>query len=489
MKKIFKIKVILVLILIIGFGSCTKDWEELNTNPNEPVVVPATNVLAYSLRYFADNIYDEWMSMNNISTYAGHVTKIQYIDESRYQERDGVINDTWRDLYTTLLSLKKAEALAEEEGNTVLQGAIVTFQAFILQKITDMWNAVPWTEACKGDDPDDPISNPAYDTQQDIYLDLFAMLKVANGLLVSDAGDMGVGDLLYGGEVEKWQKFCNSLRLRLAIRISNIAPNLAQEHIEEILGDAGTYPIFTSNDDNAFFWWTGNLPYMEPWAEDQLERDDHGMCETLIDIMKENNDPRLPVYAHPAESDGEYRGLDAGAVDGSFSLPDISRIGARFRDDQAGFSPFMRYSEVLFIIAEAANNGWNTGGVAPQVAYEDAIIASMLENEVEIGTYLSEPNVVWDGTNDKIYMQKWVAIFKQGHEAWAESRRTDVPLMGPATDAFYPGHSRPPFRFKYPTDEFNLNSANISQFTTGLDDHFWGTNNGKMWWDTRTGVN
>ncbi|MDB4303366.1 SusD/RagB family nutrient-binding outer membrane lipoprotein [Desulfosarcina sp.] len=490
MKKIFKIKVVLVLALIFSFLSCTKDWEEMNTNPNEPTVVPATNVLVYSLRYYCDNFVDEWMNMNNISTYAGHITKIQYIDESRYLERESVINDAWRDMYTTLLQLNKAKILAADEGNTVLVGAAMTFQAFMLHRATDLWKNIPWSNAMQGEDE---VSSPTYDTQESIYFAILEQLRQANELLATGEGEMGEGDILFYGDVVKWQKFCNSLRLRLAIRMSFVLPVEAQSIVEEILGDPGQFPIMESNDDNAFFYWPGLLPYMEPWAEDQISenRDDHGMCETLVDTLLAFNDPRLPVYAHRSTSDSVYRGLDAGAVDGSFALSDISRIGARFRDTEAGFSPLMRYSELLFIIAEAAKNGWSTG-ISAQAAYEAGVIASLEENEVasgDITTYLADPKVTWNDSYTQIYIQKWICLFKQGHEAWAETRRTDVPLMPAATDALYSGHNRPPFRFKYPTRESNLNGANLTQNLGGIIDHFWGNDNGKMWWDTRTGVN
>ena len=489
MKNIFKIKVFLVFIFVLVLGSCTKDWEELNTNPNEPVVVPATNVLAYSLRYYCDNFIDEWMSMNNLSTYAGHLTKIQYVDESRYAERDQVINEAWRDLYTTILDLQKVQTLSEEEGNIVLKAAGLTFQAYLLQITTDLWKDVPWSNAIQGETG---VTNPTYDSQESIYNSILTMLENANNLFIAGGGELGVGDLLYEGDAAQWQKFCNSLRLRVAIRMSGIAPDIAKTNIELVLGNPSTYPIFENNDDNAFFNWPGTLPYMEPWAENSISgnRDDHAMCETIIDTLKAFSDPRLPVYALPAESDGEYRGLVAGPGPlYPFNLPDISRIGDRFRNDAAGFSPLMRYSEVLFIIAEAAQKGWNTGGPTAQEAYEDGIKASMEENGIsteDADAYLANPKVAWDNSFTQIYLQKWIAIFKQGQEAWSECRRTDVPLMTIADGSIYPNHNRPPFRFKYPTDEYNLNNANVTAASVGIVDFFWGQ---KMWWDTRTGVN
>lgn len=496
MKKIFKIKVILVIGLILTFGSCTKDWEEMNTNPNEPVTVPATNVLAYSLRYFADTYFDDWMGMNNFGGYAGQVTKIQYIDEARYQERESAINNAWRDMYTTLSDLQKVIKLSEEEGNTNLKAVAMTFQAFMFHTATDLWKSIPYSNALQGEQG---VSNPTYDKQQDIYYKLLENLKEANSLFITDVndlnyGELGEGDLLFNGDVLKWKKFCNSLRLRVAIRMSRyggdgIDEASAKTHIEEVLDNPASYPILESNDDNVFFMWPGVLPYYEPWSENYLidARDDHAMCETIIDTLKTYNDPRLPVYAYPATSDGEYRGLVSGAIDGTFSMDDISRIGFRFRDDPAGFTPFMRYSEVMFIIAEAAKNGWSTGWTA-QGAYEAAVTASLEENGIasgDIATYLANPKVAWNNNYIQIYLQKWIALFKECEEAWAECRRTDIPEMHEAPGSPYQTHNRPPFRWRYPDDEYNLNSANIAPAAIGIVDYFWGQ---QMWWDTRTGV-
>ena len=491
MKKIFKIKVILVVGLILTFGSCTKDWEEMNTNPNEPVTVPATNVLAYSLRYLADTYFNDWMGMNNFGGYAGQVTKIQYIDEARYQERESAINAAWRDMYTTLSDLQKVIKLSEEEGNPNLKAVAMTLQAFMFHMATDLWKSIPYSDALQGDQG---VSNPTYDKQEFIYGKLLENLKAAGDLFVNGTGDLGEGDLLFNGDVLKWQKFCNSLRLRVAIRMSRkgglgINEASAKTHIEEVLGNPASYPILESNADNVFFMWPGVLPYYEPWAENYLvdARDDHGMCSTIIDTLKTYNDPRLPVYAHPATSDGEYRGLVSGAIDGTFSMDDISRVGFRFRDDPAGFTPFMRYSEVMFIIAEAAKNGWSTGWTA-QGAYETAVTASLEENGIasgDIATYLANPKVAWNNNYIQIYLQKWIALFKQCEEAWAECRRTDIPLMHEAPGSPYQTHNRPPLRWRYPDDEYNLNSANITPAAAGIVDYFWGQ---KMWWDTRAGV-
>jgi len=482
MKKFLNIKAVFVLGLIIGLVSCTKDFEEMNVNPNEPNWAPNTNILAHSLRYYADNFFDDWQDMNNYMSYAGQVTKIQYIDEARYNYRASVVNAAWEDAYNTTLDLTKVIGYASESGDKNMQAAALTFRAYIMQIATDTWKSIPYSDAWKAEDG---IVNPTYDTQENIYKAILADLKLAGELFAAGNGDaLGDGDLLYGGDAAKWEKFCNSLRLRVAIRISNVNEALATTHINEVLQGG---KIMLSNEDNAYFWWPGAAPYKEPWQENSETRDDHGMCNTLIDTLKAFADPRLPVLAKP-NADGEYVGLAAGAIDGTFDMAKISRIGAMYRDNPAGFTPFMRYAEVLFIQAEAAQRGMTNAD--PQSLYEDAIAASMNENGITdgdaIAAFVASPKVAYKNDVNQIYLQKWISLFKDGHEAWAECRRTDIPVMDEAEGSPYGRHNRPPFRYPYPTNEFNRNGANIAPAAVGIVDQFWGQ---KMWWDTRTGVN
>ena len=148
----------------------------------------------------------------------------------------------------------------------------------------------------------------------------------------------------------------------------------------------------------------------------------------------------------------------------------------------------MRYCEVEFYRAEGAMKGFNVGGISAEDAYIAGITASMEENgiaQADIDTYLANPNVAWNNDIKQIQFQKWISIFKEGEEVWAECRRTDVPLMGEAVGSPYQSHNRPPFRYPYPTSEFNLNGANINAVTGGIIDYFWGQ---QMWWDPRTDV-
>ena len=490
------------MVLLIGLfaTSCTKHWEEDNITPNNPVDVPMTNLLANSIIYTGDQFYDDWQGMNNFLSYAGHITKIFYIDEARYQYRSNVVDNAWRDYYRLQMDLSKIRDKAVELENPYMEAVANTFSVFLWQMAVDQWGDIPYSEAIKGESDDN--WTPVYDKAEDIYNDLFTRLEDANskfnisGLPPAQV-EIGDGDFIYGGDKDKWQKFANSIRLRLAIRISKVNPGKAKQEIETVLGNPNKYPIFTSRDDEAVLQWEGTAPYKEPWAENHESRDDHGMAKTLIDSLISLNDPRLPVYAVPVDTAQHpastiFIGAPEGAPDNAFSADTISRIGTMYRDDPAGFTWFMRYAEVEFIIAEAALNGWSTPEDA-ETAYTNGIYASFEETGVtdQFDAYMADPRVAFTGPQDekyaKVYKQKWLALFKQGQEIWAEQRRTDFPPMPPASGSVYDpnAHNRGPFHYPYPVSEQNLNSANIAPVLEGVVDDFWGK---QLFWDTRKGV-
>ncbi len=473
------------LTLLFGIlAGCTDKFEEINTDPDRAKDAPATNVLAFVLRYHSDTYYDAWNNMNEPETYGGHLAKIQYIDEARYTFRPGVVENKWYYGYITLQNILEIKKKAEAEGANNLLGVAKVMEAYIFQAMTDTWRDIPYSDALA---LGDGVLLPKYDKQEDIYPALLNTLKEANDLFNQGGNDnLGDGDVLFNGDVSLWQKFANSLRLRMAMRISGVDAGLAKSTVETIMGNLSSNPIMTSNDDNAFFWYPGSSPYEETWYEDSKSRDDHGVSDVLINALKERNDPRLPVYAYPAVADGEYRGFTIGA-EAQPALATISRIGYRFRKDPAGFAPYMRYAEVMFDVAEAAVKGYNVGMTAEE-AYNAGVIGSMIENGVEqddIDAYMAGAGK-FDGTLEQIYWQEWIALFKQGMEAWSLFRRTGVPTTHyVAPGSAYTGHNTPPFRYPYPNNESSLNGANSKAFVDEVVDDFWGK---QMWWDTRTNV-
>ena len=189
--------------------------------------------------------------------------------------------------------------------------------------------------------------------------------------------------------------------------------------------------------------------------------------EPIVDTLLSFTDPRIEYYAEPM-SDGTFAGLPVGTD----ADHEYSRINDQFVNNPTGNVYFMKYAEVELIKAEAIARGYVSGDAGQ--AYEEAITASCKEYDIDgatISTYLAGSKVTWANSLQQIYIQKWIVLFRQSWEAWAEMRRTDVPTLAPATHSSYAGHNRPPFRFPYPDSEVKLNSDNIPTSVTETD-HF-----------------
>jgi len=469
------------IIFIVGLGillfswSCTKNFEDINTNPNNPDNAPLTNVFAYVIQDLSERSGTTQMEYS--AAFVGHVTKGTYTEVTTYQ---GVPSPSvWDGNYGTAISDANFVINgADKEGNNNLKAAAMILKSYAIQMIVDIYGKVPYFEAGQGNEG---LIHPAYDSEDVIYNNLLTKLDEANDLLVDDVsnGILGKGDLLYNGDILNWKKLCNSLHLRVAIRMSNVDETKASAEIAKILNDPAKYPIFESNSDNAFLSYPGD-DWVEPWTARHSSIGDDWMAKPIVDILIEYADPRISVYAEPL-ADGTYTGLTVG--DDADTV--YSRVGNLFVENETGSVYFLRYSEVEFIKAEAAKRGFV--GISAKDAYEAAITASCNEYGIsgdEITTYLAGSQVSWADDLNQIYMQKWISLFRQSWEAWAEMRRTDVPLMGPAANSIYSGHNRPPFRFSYTDREQKLNGENIPTDVNEVD-HYWGY---QIWWDTRTGV-
>lgn len=490
MKKFSLIKIFSITCLSLAlFNGCTKDFTATNTSPNAATVVPATNVLGRGILSSASTLFGERLAIYYTGSYAGQTAAIGLGD---YEYRVDINNSMWRGMYVAMNHLVDAAKIARAADNTNLYAAALTLKVYDAQKTTDMWDGIPYTEAFR---LDSGLLYPKYDNQATVYATMLGELKQAAEIFRAGGnGALGAGDLIYKGDVAKWRKFCNSLRLRLAIRMSNVDPASAKAVISEVLGDPAAYPVMTLNSDNAYLVFPGVAPDTEFWfnrvGTTGAYIDQYRMNDVIVSALKDNNDPRLPVIVR-LNNNGGYNGYKFGTTqltDPANNGNNVSGIGARFGNNPAGFSPFMNCSEVAFIMAEAYERGLVTGNA--RTAYELAITLSLLENGVAasaVAPFLAQPEVAWSGgttTNlQKIYLQKWISLFKQSVEAWSEARRTDVPLMTNISRDYAANHNRPPFRMAYPDEEKTLNAS----FPKGYveTDIFWGT---QVWWDKRTGV-
>jgi hypothetical protein len=490
MRRLQVARAALVVGLVWAMSACNS-LTDINTNPNQPTDVGPGLLLPNSIRNGVEAAYGAGEYNSHTGIWAYQIVELQYPDEERGAVRPARMDGYWNGYYTG--PLMDIEAVIDKGTNDPaynlddnIRAVGMIWKAWLFDLVTDYWGDAPYTEALGQTDPETGLLNttPAYDTQQFIYNAMLADLTSAATML-EDPGtiDFGGGDLLYGSDFEAWRRFANSLRMRLAMRLSEVDETTAASEFAAAYAAGG----FESNADNAMLRWPGS-PYENPEYENYLGRDDHGISGFLVDTMTALSDPRLPLYAEPAESDGVYRGLDngLGALPLGTDLGDYSRIGNFWRADGAATPAMvMSYSEVLFLEAEAVFRGWISGDA--QTLYEDAIRANMNQydefgvgpSDTDIDTYIAGP-AAYAGTLDQILVQKWLALYMNGPEAWFDNRRTDVPFLPPGPDLEL---VRIPVRFHYPSGEQSYNSdalaaAVSSQGLTGPTDLV-----SPVWWD------
>lgn len=488
MKTYNKLLILFLSLLILNVSGCTDGFDEMNTNPNSPVSVPGSNVLGAAIMSTSGQIFGERLGIYYTGVWSGHHAAIGLGD---YEYRVDINNNQWQGLFINASNYVTTMEIAEREENINLYAAALVMKTYVMHKISDCWGSIPYTQAFKL--ASDGIMYPEYDHESVVYDNIFADLARAESLFDPNGPAIGVGDLLFGGDIDKWIRFTNSLRLRAAIRISNVDPAKATSVISAV----ANRPLMTELSQNAYHWWPGDDQRNEPWynrlgrAPGQIKTDQYRMNAVLIDLLKDLNDPRLPVYADTT-SRGFFNGYRHGPdqrTDTMNNAINVSHIANRWMNQKDGFTPYMMAAETHFNLAEAYARNLISGNA--QQAYERGVTLAMLDNEIsqaEIDAYLAQPAVAWDqgGISNlhKIHYQKWISLFKQGVEAWAENRRTDIPRQTGVEPNYSGTHNRPPFRMSWSDTELSLN-PNAPPSGVTITNIFYGT---QIWWDTRTGV-
>lgn len=454
----------LLLALTLMVGACGESLTDTNANPNEPTAVPGEAILPNGIVDLANNMTDSFWELSLFSTWSQQLAKIQYDDEDVYALRADALQPFWDGYYNVGRDFQEIIDAAQENGNQGGEGIGRVLKSFTFHLIVDAWGPAPYSEAYQLDEGN---TTPAYDSGRDIYNALLSNLATADGLLASATGSYGgQNDLIYGGDLAKWRKFANSLRLMLAVRMSS-ADQAAAAPIVQAAVSAGT---FTSNADNATLDYLSSSPNRNPIYVNGLSRDDQRPSETMLSVMRDLNDPRIGIYAKPALSSSESDPMDvrfAGEYNGTngarSSFSEIARIGGFWRDNADAPFHFMTYAQVLFYKAEAAQKGM-IGGSA-QDYYEQGIQAAMDLYDVpqsEVDAYMAQDGVAW-GTDDPmklIGIQKWLGNYMgDALDAYAEIRRLGYPAIAPGPDAQPVNGGHPPTRILYPPFEQTLNGS------------------------------
>lgn len=514
---------LLIASLAVASASCTDAFEDINSNPYEPGDLTADD---YALTSQLNNIAGCVLSSD--------VNTIQFTDAllggtlggyfsdandgfaesfARYNPKNDwsrVFMKSDRIIPTLYANLGQVEAICQNTGNPVPYAVATVIKIAAMSRVTDTYGPIPYSAIGTTSD----LAVP-YDSQKEIYNAFFSELTDAIGVLDSHRGSAlsPLGDYVYGGDINKWVRYANSLKLRLAMRVSFVDPSLAKKMAEEAVAGG----VIESNEDNATWKYFSSITnplytaVMYNSSGSATGGDTHAAAD-IICYMNGYNDPRREPYFLKSTFEGiDYVGLRRGwsTFDKSWGF-NFSGVGVKADDPLI----WMTASEVAFLRAEGVaihnfdmggtaesfyNRGiqlsfeqWGVGGAAEYIANDTRRPEAYID-PTEVNPYtgsLSDITIKWDDTAnsetklERIITQKWIALYYNGNEAWAELRRTGYPKLIPVA---YNGSggvvdsAKGPQRMPYPQEEYTNNSANVAAAVNSL---LGGPDNmaTRMWW-------
>ncbi len=531
-------------ILLVSF-SCTDNFEEMNTSKSlitEDLVdvdMLFTRVLAVSVIENGEGGMGTFGNWAGISASSANRPFAEGAD-------DGIWNQVYGDYVRNLNAIIQISSTKENPEEFVNKIAVARIlKAMFFAKLTDTYGDVPYFESALS--VDEAVTTPKYDLQRDIYADLFKELKEAVAQIDDSKPKFTNADILYQGDLAKWKKFANSLRLRFALRLRYADEAMAKEQLVG-LNEAD---LIISNDENASIYNIDDYPSHENSRYVDLVARKNAVIRSsvqapFIDILKDNNDPRLKVFVDTAiasypQTPGYmhidyfgYRGrplLSGENPEENYAYGDnsVSQWSALFWV-QIQEQPLYKASETYFNLAEAALFSLTPGDAEmyyqkglelalehTKVMYEkavpqlpevialfnsgkeaseiDAMTASYIEekkiDQAEIDAFLATPAATLSGDNEnkleQIINQKVIALFPMEHEGWVEHRRTGYPrlFVGVDNSAL---NGRAPRRFPYPVTEQLLNMDEYSKARERLGGAEGDKRTSRFWWDANPDV-
>lgn len=473
-------KILLYIAPLVLLASCAKNLEDYNIDQKNPVEVSQGPLFSNALKELTDDITSPSVNINVFRFWMQQWTATTYQDEPRYNfVTRNIPQNFWEPLYQEVLhDLKQAKTYAtedaeiEEDQKNNQLAAIEIVSVYTWATLVNTWGDIPYTEALAD------VSQPKYDDAATIYDDLLTRLDAAIAMIDPAGAGFENADLLYGGNMAAWLKFAHSLKMRLAITLADVDGARAQQIITSSAASA-----FTSNADNAAFAYVSASPNNNPVSNNLnsqfTSRQDYVAGGPFVTLLNNLNDPRREQFFTTVG--GVYVGGGIGSSNqaSTTSRPSEKVIAPDFE------ALLLDYSEIEFILAEASARWEILGSAADH--YNKAIEASVLYwggDDRDVASYLTQPSVAY-GTaagdwKEKIGMQKWLALYNRGFDAWNEWKRLDYPKLEPAFRAVAPGII--PNRLTYPVSERTLNGGNVETAASklGADDvtHkvFWDVN-------------
>lgn len=470
---------LIIFIGIVTLAACSKDLTGLNDDPKNPTDVPSYTLFSNAQKNLANVMTTPSVNINIFRLLSQQWAQTTYTDESRYDLGTRNIPQTfWNTIYRDVLAdLQEAKKLViadagysdEKERRNELAIADV-MQVYAFSVLVATFGDVPYSRSL-----DYTVGAPEYDKQADIVSDLILRLDSSIAAMDVSVASYDDADIVYGGEVEDWKRFANTLKLKLGILLADVDAAKAKSTIESAWAGA-----FTENSHNATFKYLSVPPNTNPvWVElIQSNRNDFVAANTMVDIMNARSDPRRQYYFSSVDG-SNYLG---GIYGSGNSYDSYSHASAKITEPSFE-GLFLDYAEVEFILAEAVERGFNVGGTAAS-HYNKGVTASVTYwggTDAIAQAYLLQANVAYatapGNWKAKIGIQQWLAYYNRGFDAWVEWRRLDAPVFNipdglKATDI--------PMRYTYPVTEQNINTVNYDKASVSVGADEVGI---KLFWD------
>lgn len=472
------IKVITLLTAILSIIGCTSDFEEINKDPNNLDAITPGSVLNPVLYQLAKRNALQYRAVTAPLMQAIVRTDDFIYSPFLYDLDPNIGASTWNDYYRWLNNIHEMEMVADQLQDNNYKAIALTLKAYAFSILTDTFGDIPMEEALQAENG---IWYPKYTEQKDIYPILLEYLETANSLYRLDENMIYVEDILFKNEVSKWQKFTNTLQLRLLLRVSNRSEIESYSRLSRILNDPVTYPIFNSINDQAVLEISGIPPLMSPWDRPQDFNTFRYVTEFFIDNLKKTDDPRLPHFASVARGiNNENYGYIGVPVDFiNTPLPDSIATPSGVSQQLAVapmIIPLMSYAELCFIQAELAYKGYISSSAEEH--YNEGIQAAIEMWGLEITEdFINQTNIKYDNSLEQIMLQKYYALFFTDYQAWFEHRRTGFPKL--QTTSSMLNNQEMPARLYYPLDEIDMNNKNTQE---AIDRMGGNEINIKVWW-------
>jgi len=490
MKKLF-----FVLIVLLGvMSSCTKNFEEYNTDKKRPVEVPGGFLFANAQKAFADLEINTNVNLNAFNQWSQYWTATTYPEETNYDiVNRNVANSVFRIYYRDVLEdlgeakrvitaeVPAGEAAKANQKNRLL--IIDMMQVLTYHTLVNIFGNVPYTEAM-----DITKIYPKYDDGLTIYKDLIARLTADIAGLDVNNTSFGSDDIYMTGDVAMWKKFGNTLKVKLGIILADVDPAASKAAVEEAyagafaVGESCQLDYLTGGNANNFFLDIINS-----------DRNDFVVSTTIVDAMTNLDDPRvtsyfesnLPAYKGAAYGKtpspwGQYTHI---AGDRSKKDPLFNATGTKIAEPQFP-GVILNNTELEFYLAEAAARGYSVGGTAAEL-YNKAITASLKQwdySDAVIAAYLANPKVAYGtatGTwQQKIGTQAWISFFGRGLSGFTSWRKLDFPILVQGPTA--PNYTDIPKRYTYPVNEQTLNDVSYKAAAAAIGGDKLTT---KLFWD------